>query len=365
MSEPTAAFVIDGLGGGGAERVVLTLAGAMAKEGLDVTIFSLRPDRAYPLPPDVRLVTLEDRYRGPFHRQTEVRRRARALDRAVAERFGERRIDLAISCLPMADRVVAASRRLGGAWMCLHGAVASAAFARKRGAARWFKRRQLRRTYGGRRLITVSEGLRRDMTEVAGARPERMVTIPNPFDLDRIRELGGGACPLEGERFLLHVGRFRPVKRHDRLFEAFRRSGYPGKLVLLGEGTEEETREVRRLCLRWDVEKRAIFEGFRVNPYPYIRTAEALVLSSDLEGFGNVLVEALALGTPAVSTNCPYGPGEILTGDLARGLSGLSAEALARCIDEVLSNPPAIRPEALERFSLRRVLAQYLALLAR
>jgi glycosyltransferase involved in cell wall biosynthesis len=212
-------------------------------------------------------------------------------------------------------------------------------------------------------LITVSEGLQLDITELGRARPDRMITIPNPFDLDQIRTLSQDVCPLEGELFLLHVGRFRAVKRHDRLFEAFQLSNYAGKLVLLGTGSRQEEQELHYLCDQMGIEKRVIFAGFNTNPYPYLRAAEALILSSDFEGFGNVLVEALACGTPVVSTDCPYGPREILTGDLARGLSELSAESLAQCLNDILANPPIISSKHLERFTVQNVMEKYLALI--
>jgi glycosyltransferase involved in cell wall biosynthesis len=211
-------------------------------------------------------------------------------------------------------------------------------------------------------LITVSSGLQLDIKEVGGVRPERMITIHNPYDLDEIRKLSRHECPMEGERFLLHVGRFNPVKRHDRLFEAFRLSKYPGKLVLLGGGNAKQEQEMHRLCLQMGVGNRVIFAGFTPNPYPYMRAAEALLLSSDSEGLPNVLIETLACGTPVVSTNCPYGPQEILIEDLARGLSELSAESLAHCLNDILSNPPVISPRLLDRFSVQNITNQYLAL---
>ena len=355
-------FLIDGLGGGGAEKVVLTLADAMSVQGHEVAIISLRGERVYPVPDGVDLMLVEDRYRGPFHRQTDVWRRARHLDRLLGPYFSRRSVDLIVSNLPKTGRVVAASEYLQNAWMCLHGAVASVELQRKRGIVRWFKRKQLQRTYDGRRLITVSDGLQQDLTEHGGVRPARMVTIPNPFDLDLIRRISYGGCPLQGERFLIHVGRFRREKRHDRLLEAFCLSGYPGNLVLLGVGPQEKNSELYRLCRRFGIEKRVFFHEFTVNPYLYLRAAEALVVSSDYEGFGNVLVEALACGTPVVSTDCPYGPRDILTGDLARGLCGLSSESLAACLNDVLAKPPIVVSGQLDRFSLKNVVERYLDL---
>ena len=86
------------------------------------------------------------------------------------------------------------------------------------------------------------------------------------------------------------------------------------------------------------------------------------MLSSDYEGFPNVLVESLICGTAVVSTRCPSGPDEILTGDLAVGLADLTEESLAAAIDRVLADPPPIAASDLERFNIDSITARYLAL---
>ncbi|KZE33481.1 glycosyltransferase [Crenobacter luteus] len=355
-------FVIDGLAGGGAEKVALTLAEAMARRGHAVTVLSLRDAQAYATPPGVALAKLVDAYRGPLRRQTEILRRARQLDAWMLAERGGRRFDLAFSILPKTDRIVRAARLLDNAWLCLHGAVAGTQLADKRGLKRWSKRRQLAHTYHARRWVTVSAGLGDELRALTGARPARVETIPNPFDLDAIRALAAEPCPLDGTPFLVHVGRFHPVKRHDRLFDAVRLSGYAGRLALIGDGPPAEHDRLRAQARAAGLEERVVFAGFSANPYPWLRAADALVLSSDSEGFGNVLVEALACGTPVVSTDCPFGPAAILSGELARGLAPLDAEGLAGTIRAVLADPPAIADDALDRFALDAVVDRYLAL---
>lgn len=88
------------------------------------------------------------------------------------------------------------------------------------------------------------------------------------------------------------------------------------------------------------------------------------MLSSDFEGFGNVLVEALAVGTPAVSTECPHGPSEILTGELSKYLVPIGqGELLALAVKQVLADNPNVTNAAiLEKVCADRVTEQYLAL---
>ncbi|BEV73159.1 glycosyltransferase [Paludibacterium sp. THUN1379] len=354
-------FIIDGLPGGGAERVVLTLAGEMARRGQDVTIASLRDRCDYPIPQGVQLLVIQDTYRGPLKRQTEIRRRAAQLDQALRRHYAGRQVDLAVSNLPKTDRIVVACPFLKNAWLCLHCAIEAGQLQDKRGLKRWLKHRQLIRTYSGRKLITVCQALQQDVLK-CGIRPAKMAAIYNPFDLEDIRRQAAEDPLQMAAPFLLHVGRMNSQKRHDRLLEAFSLSGYEGRLVLLGQGAGIEQDALQQQARQLGIEDQVVFAGFSTNPYRYMRAAQALVLSSDYEGFGNVLVEALICGTPVVSTRCPYGPDEIMTGDLARGLSELTAESLAAAIRRVVSAPPSIDQEELQRFTLTRTVDAYLAL---
>jgi glycosyltransferase involved in cell wall biosynthesis len=93
-----------------------------------------------------------------------------------------------------------------------------------------------------------------------------------------------------------------------------------------------------------------------------MRAAEALVLSSDYEGLPNVLVEALACGTQVVSTNCPFGPAEILQGPLSQGLCDLTPSALAAAMRRVLTSPVPITKTMIAPFLLQESVYHYLEL---
>jgi glycosyltransferase involved in cell wall biosynthesis len=111
----------------------------------------------------------------------------------------------------------------------------------------------------------------------------------------------------------LSAGRLAVEKDHATLLRAFAlycQDGRPGRLMILGEGPLRA--ELQVLSNALGISERVTMPGFVPNPLPYIRRAAAFVLTSRAEGFGNVLVEALGVGTPVISTDCPYGPAEIL-----------------------------------------------------
>ena len=267
-----------------------------------------------------------------------------------------------ISTLTQSDRIVARSSLGAAAWYRLAIQPSAEHLKNYGGLKRLRRMHRLRGTYAGRKVVAISAGVGRDLAENMGIVPSRLETIFNPFDFTHIRSLASQPCPLAGQAYLVHVGRFSPQKRHDRLLGAFARSGFAGRLVLVGTGSDRQVERVRGLIRSRGLASRVELTGFQLNPYPYIRHARALVVSSDYEGFGRVLVESLICGTPVVSTRCPSGPDEILTGDLAAGLADLTEESLAAAIDRVLADPPPIAASDLGRFAIDSIVACYLAL---
>ncbi|WP_343553428.1 glycosyltransferase [Pantoea sp.] len=358
-------MVIDGLPGGGAEKVVLTLAEGFLRQGHRVSLFSLRKVCEYPIPADVDYQTVIDHCSRPWRKLTETYRRARQLDVAVRQSEAlHGKYDLILSNLHKTDRIVrrAKSLDLNKTWYCLHGVFSASYLARKSGFSLWMKQQKIRQTYQGRQLIGVSQYVIDDVMQNIGVKPSKARVIFNPFDFDLISRKAAEPCSLAGNDFILHVGRFHEAKRHDRLLQAYAQSGISAPLVLLGQGNEKKTERLRQQAEDLGISARVRFEGFHANPYPWIRHARLLVVSSDSEGFGNVLVEALSCGTPVVSTRCPGAPAAILSGDLARGLAEMNAESLAQKMREIYTNPPELQKLDLSIYSLNVICQQYLQL---
>jgi glycosyltransferase involved in cell wall biosynthesis len=197
---------------------------------------------------------------------------------------------------------------------------------------------------------------RDDLRTGIGARRARIETIPNPFDFAAMKTLAAAPAGLPRRPYLIHVGRFSGQKRHDLLLDAFARLDPGLRLVLLAadDARLKAMIEARGLAGRVEV------AGFQQNPFPWIAPANLLVLCSDHEGLPNVIVEALALGVPVVSTDCPSGPREILGQALPDCLVPTGdAEALAGAMTRALANRPDTTRVDLSRYSKERVLAAY------
>jgi glycosyltransferase involved in cell wall biosynthesis len=104
--------------------------------------------------------------------------------------------------------------------------------------------------------------------------------------------------------------------------------------------------------------------GFRENPYSYMRYSDALILSSHAEGFGNVLIEAMATGTNVIATNCPHGPDEITEdGRYGRLVPMRNVEAMAQAMQHSIEAPlleeAAVKARAKD-FSVQKIGEEYL-----
>lgn len=356
------AMIIDGLPGGGAERVVLSLAEGFAMLGHRVSLISLRDVLNHPIPKNINYHLVADQCKGPWCKITELHRRSRQLDRILKDTIAKNgKLSLVLSHLHKTDRIVRRSRYLEktNTWFCIHGIFSKTYLSNKKGLSRWLKIHKIRRLYQNRNLIGVSDEAIVDLCQTFAIQPHKAHVIFNPFDSAAILAKANQPLATAPAEFILHVGRFHPNKRHDRLLRAYCYSGISSPLVLLGQG---DSTAIKTLAEELGISDKIIFAGFDPNPYRWIKQAKLLVLSSDSEGFGNVLVEALICRTPVVSTRCSSGPVSILTGKLQQGLAELSPHALARTMLEIYQHPIYALPEQLQQFELEKICQQYLKL---
>lgn len=355
------ALVTTNLRGGGAEKVLLRIARLLAERGHEVHLLLLEHLVDHALESDLHLHALTSPGRACAKGFIGKRMAALRLRRRFDALARERAFDLAISTLPFADEV-AALARLPRCWHRIANTL-SAEIARLAPHKAKRRRERYRRIYGHANLIAVSQGVADDLRNGLGLADANIERIYNPFDLDAIRALAEAPAPdRPREPYMIHVGRFAAQKRHDLLLDAWEQLQPPEKLVLLAHPDPALDALIRARGLT----DRVIVAGFQQNPYPWIKGARLLVLCSDHEGMPNVLVEALACGTPVVSTDCPSGPREILTGSLARWLVPCGdAARLAQAMDAALREPPSLADARLERFDAQHTVRAIEALAAR
>lgn len=233
----------------------------------------------------------------------------------------------------------------------------------------WILRPMLRWRFARSLVVAPAQGVADDLIKNFSATNVRV--IHHGVDGEEITRLADAKPQdLPAEPYILAVGRLAKQKDYPTLLGAYakaREKGLTFPLVIVGDGPERT--EIESLAKQLGLTGQARFLGHRDNPYPYMKQARFLVLSSLWEGFGLVLIEAMALGIPCVSTDCPSGPGEILGhgefGLLAppADVDDLADKILQMCDPEARATfaRAAIRRSA--DFSLRRMAMAYEQLL--
>jgi len=220
------------------------------------------------------------------------------------------------------------------------------------------------------KIIAVSEGIKEDLIKSFHVPEEKITIIYNPVDINEIGMLSQEEAdhPWFQDKLpiIVSVGRLTRQKGYPYLIKAFSivRESLPCRLFIIGEGEDKEKliQMAKESIYAKDIE----FIGFQKNPFKYMAKSSIFVMSSLYEGFGNVLVEAMALGLPVVSTDCPSGPSEIIDNKKNGLLVPVKNEkALAKAILDILKNDTLrndFRREAKIRaqsFALNKMVEKY------
>jgi glycosyltransferase involved in cell wall biosynthesis len=220
-------------------------------------------------------------------------------------------------------------------------------------------------------VVAVSAGVGRSVAALANLPPHRVSVIHNPIAPPKDDATIADACAAPGWAShkgpkVIAIGTLKEQKGFPLLLSAFVnvRQLADARLLVLGEGPLRG--ELEALRSRLGLDGAVDMPGFVADPYPYLAKADVFVLSSAWEGFGNVIVEALACGTKVVSTDCPSGPREILEdgryGKLVPvGDAGALAQAILAALDEDHDRAALIRRS--QDFSVEKAADEYLRLL--
>lgn len=310
VNEPRIALYLPSLVGGGAERVMVTLANGFAERGYAV---------------DLVLAKAEGPYLGDVSEQVRVvdlgsSRVSRSLPRLIRYLRRERPT-VVLSAMRHANVIAVVARHLARVSTRVVLSEHDNFSASNKNAKNWRDQsilRFMRWAYQrADEIIAVSSGVADDLAPNIGMPRSSVDVVYNPVVTDelyrRAKEPVSHPWFKAGEPpVFLSVGRLEPQKDFSTLLNAFAkvRQTHSARLMILGEGSLRSRleAEVDHLGLKEDVQ----LPGFVSNPYAFMRASTLFVLSSVWEGLPTVLIEVMACGTPVVSTSCPSGPEEIL-----------------------------------------------------
>lgn len=364
------ALIAPSLRGGGVERMRLHLAEWFIAQGLDVDLVLVQAHGPYmkDVPQGVRVVDLRSA------------RTATSIPK-LAGYLRNSRPEAILAALPHIGQATIIARFLARLHMPVVVSFHNTENVRgspridnrmgSRGLSRALQSRILRQAES---VVAVSQGVADNITQQYGLARSKMNVIYNPVITPKLYSL---AEQLPSHpwfqrqdreaKIVLGVGRLTAQKDFGTLIHAFANVPkiHNARLIILGEG--ELRPELEQLIRDLGIEDSVSLPGFQHNPYTYMKRASLFVLSSIYEGLGNVLVEALAVGTSVISTDCPSGPAEILKGGAYGSLVPIAdSEAMTRAITLALERTgdhetqPAFNPTP---YSIDFVGEQYLELL--
>nr|WP_310489428.1 glycosyltransferase [Chamaesiphon sp. VAR_69_metabat_338] len=363
QNPPRVAFFLGSFGGGGIERITACLAHQFVKLGVQIDLILNRadPTHLWQMPTETRIVDLKapNLYLSLPGLVSYLRR-----DRPIALLAADHYL----------NEIALLAKRLAGVPVRLVVAEHNQLSKTARNATKLKGRltplfaRYLYPWADG--IVAVSDGVAKDLAATALLPLDSIETIYNPVINDRM--LANAQEPVAHEWFqspdipvILGVGKLEPQKDFPNLIRAFAkvRQDRPARLVILGWGPDrpELAALIETLGLAADV----ALLGYVENPYAYMSKSSVFVLSSAWEGLPTVLIEAMALGIPVVSTDCESGPAEILAGGQYGYLTPVGdSAALADGILQVLGGQlKSIDPHWLDQFGVEMATQKYLKIL--
>jgi len=222
------------------------------------------------------------------------------------------------------------------------------------------------------KILSVSKGIENELAD-NGFNRDKLTTIYNSVSTDKINSMSKQKINSEHEsifdkkyKIIISAGRFVEQKNYQLLIESYMEvnKNIKCRLVIIGEGPDRN--KLEKIIKDNNQQENIYLLGWQGNPYKFMKQSDLFVLSSDWEGFPNVVLEALACGIPIISTDCPTGPNEIIQNNINGVLVPVNDKIeLANAISKVLSDKSyakKLSSKGKERaldFSVDKITSQY------
>lgn len=229
-------------------------------------------------------------------------------------------------------------------------------------------------------IVAVSEGVKSELVNKFSISNCKISVIYNPVNLDVIQEMSRENITDDwydpAVPYIVNISRLEPKKGHEHLIKSFNRIKDKTDALLIICGTGSRYAELSKLIESLNLSKRILLIGWVDNPYKYLNHSSIFISTSELEALPYAIIEALSIGTNIISTNCEYGPDEILEGGRLGVLIPFEKkerdvndeEILANIIEDLLligRNSEVVDNAkiSIERFSIIRVKHDYMKII--
>jgi ADP-heptose:LPS heptosyltransferase len=351
-------LVITNLTGGGAERALLDLAKAFMQAGNHVEIILFENKVSYKIPSGlhVSIVAKSGFFKNGLIGKKVLQIKFEKLWSKLNKKFN---FDMTISRLPYANEIVSKSNRPNSFFIIDNNLRHEIQKIKNKSSFKALRTLyRYKKIYKGKNLIAVSKGIAEDLPSFLNTSSNLVHQIYNPVDIESIiskkKLYKKGTIPRSP--FVLHIGRAVQQKRHDLLLDTWATIKAKHKLILI----TDDVKKIKVMVQERKLDSRVIVLPFQSNPYPWIAKASLLVLCSDFEGLGLVLIESLVCKTPVISTNALFGPQEIFGDRYSNNLIPCGdSPKLAKAITQSLNKKSFAHKVSLEVYSFKTIVAKY------
>ncbi|MCE4935540.1 glycosyltransferase [Aliivibrio fischeri] len=348
--------IVPHLEGGGIERIVTQISSGLIKEkNTETHIITTKPYTGN-IPYDKRIfihnLNLTKRNKLNFRRSNKYK--SKFIDDYIFNNITSKP-SLVLAHQESTHKCMKYST-LSNLYFVIHSNISKSKLKNKNTIKRIFSIFKIYNLYKKKNCICVSNGIKNDLKNTFFI--HHASVIYNAINIEETKLVASESYDKQKNDYYIHVGNFTDAKRQDRLVESFIKSKVDKDLIMIGGGNFNLSK-VKNIIVSHNLRDRIKILGFKENPYPYIKDSKGLILSSDYEGLPMVLLEALALNVPIISTNCKSGPIEVVGEEGLHCLSDLTVNSLSEKIAELDKNPEKFKIKINEKFMLSYCIEQY------
>ncbi len=356
-----ALFMINSLSNGGAERVCTNMANELVAEGYKVDFILLgnnkENEKNYEFNKDIQIYDLQINESNKVKKILKIIRNISKINTYILKQESDEKYSLITSHLPMSNILTRLSIINKRSLYVFHTSVSSY----DKFCSRKLFKLLIHLMFDNRKIVAVSDGVRKECINKYCLKENNIKTIYNPVDEKEV--INKAKEPIEeiNCKYILQVGRFNKAKRQDRMVDVFYKGEFYKnyKLVFCGTGKLED--EIKEQVDKLGITEKVIFLGWQSNVYKWMKNAEVLVSTSDYEAFPMNLIEATICGAKIVSSNCEFGPDEILKGEFSKFL--VETQNIEQYIEKIklaLKEYPREKNVIVDECNPKHIIKEYL-----
>lgn len=346
-------FVVNSLSNGGAERVVANLANKMVEMGKNVYIYILNNKITYKVNEKVNVIPLYSKEIKNFQKPFIIPYLSYKLTKELKKLEIEYDIELYTSHLKFSNYVSRFSKYTNKCIYVMH--IPFSPYGKG-----YLYEKRIKFIYNKQNIMTVSNGVEKEIIEKYNIKVRNIATIYNPIDVEDISRKSMESIELPCDNYILFCGRLNYQKRPLMAIDIFYKNELYKKynLVMLGQGELEE--DVKNKIKEYKINDKVHLLGWCSNPYAYMKNSLMLMNCSAFEAFPMTMIEAFACDCKVVSFDIKYGPNEILVGDLSKYLvEDKNIEEMGEKINLAIKKYPKKLKQLVEKYQTENIIKNY------